>query len=200
MRKFLSMPLLIGWLAGLATVGVVGGVFALLVMFGGIYDTSATKPHLKIVAWAVHHTMTSAVDRRADDAQAPSTITPATVAAGARVYEARCAACHGAPGIARADWARAMLPTPPFLLDSRARWTPGELYKIVHDGVKMTAMPAWGEVESERHISAVVAFLQAMPQVSPQTYRRITAGVEVGQRNALPVGHVQPPPTVASTN
>ena len=80
MRKFLSMPLLIGWLAGLATVGVVGGVFALLVMFGGIYDTSATKPHLKIVAWAVHHTMTSAVDRRADDAQAPSTITPATVA------------------------------------------------------------------------------------------------------------------------
>jgi len=188
MGKVFSKPLLFGWLAGLATVGVVGGVFALLVMFGGVYDTSATKPHLKIVAWAVHHTMISAVGRRADDAQAPKAITPPMVAAGARVYQARCAACHGAPGMARADWARAMLPTPPFLLDARARWTPGALYKIVHDGVKMTAMPAWGEVESAQHIAQVVAFLQAMPKVSPEAYRRITAGVQPPAGSGFPAG------------
>ena len=188
MRRLVSQSFLIGWLAGLATVGVLGGVLALLVMFAGLYNTSATAPHLKLVAWVVHDTMISSMKRRADDEAAPKAITPAMVAAGARVYRARCAACHGAPGTARADWAQAMLPTPPFLLDARARWTPAELYTIVHDGVKMTAMPAWGEVESAQHIGQVVAFLQAMPRISPETYRRLTAGVQPAAGSAFPAG------------
>ncbi len=35
-----------------------------------------------------------------------------------------------------------MLPTPPFLIDASARWNHAELFRIVHNGVKMTAMPA----------------------------------------------------------
>jgi hypothetical protein len=79
----------------------------------------------------------------------------------------------------------ALLPTPPFLIDASRRWSRAELYTIVHDGVKMTAMPAWGEIEPDRKISDVVAFLETLPKLTPDEFAHL---------------RVQLPPPSASEN
>jgi mono/diheme cytochrome c family protein len=167
-------PLVLGWLAGLATTALVGGLLAGLILFAGLYNTAADNPHLRIVAWAFHQTMTSSVKARTRPLPADA-LRHADILAGTRDYEAHCIACHGGPGVARAAWTSALLPTPPYLLNSAHHWSPAELATIVRDGVKMTAMPAWGEVEPKRDVTDVVAFLVAMQHLSPAAFARMRA-------------------------
>jgi mono/diheme cytochrome c family protein len=172
-------PLLLGWLAGVITVALIGGVLAGLILFAGLYNTGADNPHLRIVAWAFHQTMTSSVKQRSKPLPADA-LRHADILVGARDYETYCIGCHGGPGVARAAWASALLPTPPYLLDSARRWSPGELTTIVRDGVKMTAMPAWSEVEPNRKVDDVVAFLIAMRRLTPAAFARLRARAAAG--------------------
>lgn len=162
-----------GWLLGVASVALAGAIYLTLTLTGVIFNTAATAEHSKPFAWAIHATMINSVKRRSHSAEPRVAFDPATLIAGARDYEAHCIACHGGPGVARARWASAMLPTPPYLLDAPRRWSPAELYTIVHDGVKMTAMPAWGEIESDRQVAAVVAFLEVMPKMTPAQFAQL---------------------------
>jgi mono/diheme cytochrome c family protein len=176
-RRFLA-----GWLAGLATVGLAGGVFAAGVLWGGWYDTGADNPHLPIVAWAVHSTMTSSVRMRAG-ANRVSPMSPPDLVAGARLYEAHCIDCHGGPGVARSAWVAAMLPTPPYLIGAARQWSRPQLDRLVRDGVKMTGMPAWGEVLPDRDIVRLVDFIEAMPQLDSGQFARL----RVEARRTAPV-------------
>ncbi|HEX4695205.1 cytochrome c [Sphingomonas sp.] len=162
-----------GWLLGIASAALVGIVILVLVLTGVAFNTSATSADSQIFAAAIHATMTNSVKRRASGGAPRLPLDTATLLAGAREYETHCIACHGGPGVARAPWASAMLPTPPYLLDTPNRWSHAELYTIVHDGVKMTAMPAWGEVESDRQIAAIVAFLEVLPKMTTAQFDRV---------------------------
>jgi len=164
-----------GWVLGGLTALVVGTAVALWVIFSGAFDATASTPHLAPVAWATHTAMIHSIRARAAGVKAPSRFTEAQVVAGFAEYDLRCAACHGGPGVPRATWAAAITPTPPYLLDAARRWSPGELYFIVNNGVKMTAMPAWGEVERPDQVWDLVAFLEALPGLSAGNYARLRA-------------------------
>jgi mono/diheme cytochrome c family protein len=163
----------IGWAAGLATAGVIAAIWVGLILSGLSFDTRATKPHSRVFAWGIHQTMIHSVKRNAARTNVAIPVDPASALAGAREYEAHCVECHGGPGVERATWVRGMLPTPPYLLDARARWSRAELYTLVHDGVKMTGMPAWGRVMSDRQVAEVVAFLEVMPSLTPDQFDRV---------------------------
>ncbi|MGN6817955.1 MAG: c-type cytochrome [Sphingomonas sp.] len=165
--------LLIGWLAGLATAGGIAGIALTLILTGVIFNISATQPHTPLFAWGVHATMKNSVARRSRGDVPRLPLTRDTLLAGAREYEAHCVVCHGGPGVARAPWVSGMLPTPPYLIDASSRWSHAELYNLVHDGVKMTGMPAWGEVESDRKVAEVVAFLEIMPKLTSDQFDRL---------------------------
>lgn len=165
--------LLWGWLLGMATCVVIGAVILVLVLTGIIFNTSATQPHSQIFAWGAHRTMINSVARRSRGDAPRLPHSRDVLMAGARQYETHCIACHGGPGVARARWASGMLPTPPYLIDASSRWSHAELYNLVHDGVKMTGMPAWGEVESDRQVAEVVAFLEVMPGMTPEQFDRL---------------------------
>ena len=81
-------------------------------------------------------------------------------------------ACHGGPAVARQQWVNGMNPAPPYLLDATRQWKPRELHWIVENGIKMTGMPAWRDTLSDHQVDDVVAYLEAMPQMPPQTYIR----------------------------
>lgn len=167
---------IVAWAAGLATTGVIG----LIIVFGGLFDATATTPHLPIVAWAAHTAFINSVKARAGAVRPLARVDRDQIAAGLADYDRSCAGCHGAPGVGRAAFAAGMTPSPPFLLGASRRWTPAQLYWIVHEGVKMTGMPAWGESQSDDRVWNVVAFLEAMPQISPADYARLrqSAGVK----------------------
>ena len=172
-RSVFSSRFFIGWAAGVLSSGAIAVALAVWMTFFGGFDASAAKQHATVVAWVTHKAMRSSVKTRAKDVRPPDAFTPAQVSAGAQEYEQHCIACHGGPAIARAAWASAMIPTPPYLIDSARQWSTAELYTVVRDGIKMTAMPAWGEVEPYQKIWDVVAFLDALPKMSPDEFARL---------------------------
>lgn len=165
------------WSAAGAAVALVGVLSAgLVVIEDGLFPATAITPHDPLTGWATHTAMIRSVRRdAATGTAAPSTVTPAEVAQGFRLYDQHCVMCHGGPGIARAGWTAGLTPTPPYLLDAARRWTPAELHVIVGDGIKMTAMPAWRLTLGERDTWSLVEFLEALPFISPERYRQLRA-------------------------
>jgi mono/diheme cytochrome c family protein len=192
-ERFFSSPRgLLTWLTGVACGIAAVGVGALVVIEGGLFDATASTPHIPAVGLATHTAFIRSVQVRARDIAAPTRFTAAEVTAGFRDYDASCAACHGAPGVPNADWAHAMTPAPPYLEDAARRWTPAQLYWIVGQGAKMTAMPAWGEVRTDGQVWDLVAFLEALPYLSSGNYARMRAAGNDAQV-AAPVDCAWPP-------
>jgi len=156
--------------AGLAALGIAAFVIA-----NGWYDVSASSGHSRLVATILHTTMIHSVQHYARNEPFPAQFSEAEIRDGFRAYETHCVMCHGAPGVARAPWAGDMTPDPPYLLDSARRWSPTELRYIIANGVKMTAMPAWKLSEPPQEISALAAFVETLPDLTPAQYARMRA-------------------------
>jgi mono/diheme cytochrome c family protein len=152
-------------------IGVIAGLIGGAIIGLGLYDVSATKPHGLLTAWVLHTTMIHSVRARANYQASPRQFSTGQVREGFALYEDHCVMCHGGPGVARPKWVMGLEPTPPYLLDAARRWSPAELRFIIKNGVKMTAMPAWGRSRSEEEITSLVAFLENLPAITPDTYR-----------------------------
>jgi cytochrome c553 len=63
-------------------------------------------------------------------------------------------------------------------------WSNSQLFWIVQNGIKYTGMPAWVAPEREDEIWAIVAFLRAMPGMSPQRYRALARAIPERERGA----------------
>lgn len=138
----------------------------------GLFNVGASSPHTKFTTWLTHETMIHSVRRRGSGIEPPPWTGAAALVAGFCSYEAHCVACHGAAGVARQSWVGGMEPQPPYLLDETRRFTPGELFWIVKNGIKMTGMPRWGDSLSDREIWDIIAWLEAGKSLPPQTYLR----------------------------
>ena len=160
-------PIVIG--AGIALLALVP-VAVVAFVKSGIYNVAASKPHSKLTEWITHETMIHSVRRHAQAISAPRQFSRAEIMAGFCTYETHCVACHGAPAIAREQWVGGLEPSPPYLLDTTSRWSPAELFWIVKNGIKMTGMPSWRDSMSDRQVWDVVAFIEAMRQLPPQSY------------------------------
>ncbi len=162
----------LAFVAGGAAAGLLAGLCALAVVEFGLYDIAASQPHNKIVSWALHKTFKRSVKLRAGGEFVPS-FTQERVISGFRQYQADCMMCHGGPGVSRADWVKGLEPTPPFLLESGNEWTSSQLDYILEKGIKMSAMPSWGETRSKDQIWNLVAFLKALPGISPSQFAQM---------------------------
>jgi cytochrome c553 len=69
-----------------------------------------------------------------------------------------------------------MTPHPPELPPRMARWDSRELFQIVKHGIKFTAMPAWPAPQRADEIWTMVAFLRALPNLTPESYRELAFG------------------------
>ena len=184
-----AVPYLIGAFAVLAACGI--GALAMVEL--GLFDVRASTPHSPLVAWATHTTMIHAVHDGAATLPPPSPFSAAEARAGFAIYDRDCVTCHGGPGVARAAWADGLTPSPPYLIDAPRHWTPRELYFIIANGVKMTAMPAWSTVHTPAELRQLVAFLEAQPNLTARDYLALRA--EQASAPAVPAATaVAPPP------
>jgi len=173
-------------LAAGAAAGVLGAAGAAAFVWFGVYDVSATGPHLQPVHSLLEIALQRAVQHRADAHPPPrDLITRERVTQGAACFRDRCVACHGAPGVAPESFALGMQPVPSSLVEATRHWRPQDLYWITRNGIKMSGMPAWEYRLEEGELWAVVAFLDALPLMTPDQYRRLTAPPE---NPPVPVG------------
>jgi mono/diheme cytochrome c family protein len=156
------------FLAGLAALAVLAGAVA---VYFGVYDVAAVDQHLVPTYWLIYTNMERSVHERAKGVRAPSLDDPARAERGVSLYREHCLRCHGAPGVAPESFALGLNPVPANLAHTSRERTAAELYWTVKNGLKMTGMPAWEFRLGEEELWDVVAFLKALPQLSPADYR-----------------------------
>lgn len=160
-------------------------VGALVIMYLGFYDVGTRNHDNAAMNWALDMAMTRSVERHARGIKAPDLTDPAMIERGYRHYRAMCVECHGAPGVAPQEIAKGLFPEAPDLSESASDWTPEQLYWIIKNGLKFTAMPAWGPTHDEKELWAMTAFVARLPHLSPSQYRDLAAKVEAERGGSM---------------
>lgn len=165
------------WLGPLLVAGIVGALVAILVVTTGWVDLSARKPHPDGWARFLHYTFRRSTAFHAGPKPPTDLDSPLRIAAGAAYYGQVCAHCHGGPGLGQNPVVLSMHPRPQFLATDLtapgAAYSPGELFRIVSAGVKYSAMPSWPASGRDDEVWHLVAFLRALPKLTPEQFRAL---------------------------
>jgi predicted CXXCH cytochrome family protein len=102
----------------------------------------------RVVARAVRNL---AIPARAVKAKNPWQATPDNLKEARDVFMDRCATCHGTDGSGQSLVGRNLYPKAPDLRSPETqKLTDGQIYYIIRNGVRLTGMPAWGDVHREQ--------------------------------------------------
>jgi len=106
-----------------------------------------------------------------DASRLPNPVTPSdAVLAEARAHFAdHCATCHANDGSGQTPIGQGLYPKPPDMrLATTQRMSDGELYYTIHNGIRLTGMPAFGEGGNDIDSWKLVIFIRHLPNVSAE--------------------------------
>ncbi|MBI5277335.1 MAG: c-type cytochrome [Burkholderiales bacterium] len=150
--------------------GALAAAAAAAVVWGGLYDVSATGQHWQVTHSVLETAMRRSVNLRASGIEEPPLADERMALRGAACFRDTCVHCHGAPGVAPQSFGQASQPLPGPLLDARQHWRPRELYWLVKNGIRMSGMPAWEYHLADHEMWELVAFMQRLPELGTAGY------------------------------
>jgi hypothetical protein len=92
----------------------------------------------------------------------------------ARHFADHCASCHGNNGSGNTEIGRNLYPPAPDMrLAATQDLSDGELYYVIHNGVRWTGMPAWGEPGNDSDLESwkLVFFIRHLPHLTDAEIR-----------------------------
>ena len=150
-----------------AAVAVVGGA---AFVYSGAFSVAAIDPHWQATYWLMEKTRMRSIQTHAAGLAPPAGYDdPAKINGAVGHFSEHCATCHGAPGSRQGDLADGMYPQPPDLTNAAARYTPGELFWILKNGIKMSGMPSMAN-DGDDLLWNTVAFLLKLPGMTDEQY------------------------------
>jgi len=148
---------------------------ALGLVYSGTVSVAATDPHWAITDWILQTARTRSIKAHAAGFAPPFALDDEQrILVGADHYADHCANCHSAPGLSETALGRSLSPKSPELTGVSRRYSPGELFWIVKNGIRMTGMPSWAS-HGDTELWSIVAFLEKLPALSPEDYERLVA-------------------------
>jgi mono/diheme cytochrome c family protein len=171
---FKEVATMLKFLAFIGLLAIVVAIAAAVFFFGGFYSVAATDADPALVDRMLIQVRQASIARRAKDT--PPAEDGSAVQAGARAYATRgCVNCHGAPGVDWAKWSEGMRPYPPDLKEISGERQPAELFWVIRNGIKMTAMPGFAATGAkDEEIWKIVAFVKKWETVKPEDYKAWT--------------------------
>jgi len=142
-------------------------------IYSGLYNIGADDHHTEPVFAVLQTLRDRSIHVRSEDIKLPNLDDPQLILKGAGQYAAMCTDCHLAPGNKTSEIRPGLYPQPPNL--SQMRFDPQDEFWVIKHGLKMSAMPAWGFSHEDPEIWSMVAFLQKLPDMTPQQYKDIVA-------------------------
>ena len=169
--------------------GVVGLTAAGAVIFtwAGVYDVGADRPHSRLVSWGLAKIRQRAIEVRASQIAVPRLDDTSRIARGAVEYDAMCVECHLAPGVLESELRSGLNPMPPEL--SKVEILPAQAFWVIKHGIKMTGMPAWGKTHDDDAVWSIVAFLELLPTLNPETYRAVLTTARASEAHDMDHTH-----------
>jgi mono/diheme cytochrome c family protein len=104
----------------------------------------------------------------------PVTTSPQVLQESARHFADHCASCHGNDGDGNTEIGRNLYPSAPDMREAATQeLSDGELYYIIHNGVRWTGMPAWGEPGNDNDLDSwkLVLFIRHLPSLTADELR-----------------------------
>ena len=132
--------------------------------------SAKTEPHVLEVMLArqIRHLAIPIEKRNAANPVPPS----AEVLKEGRMHFAdHCAICHSNDGSGKTPIGRNVYPKAPDLrLADTQSMSDGELFWVIHNGIRFTAMPAWGSGDPEKDLESwkLVHFIRHLPQLTQE--------------------------------
>jgi mono/diheme cytochrome c family protein len=97
----------------------------------------------------------------------PFASSPEILQEASRHFADHCASCHDNDGSGNTDLGRNLYPRAPDMrLATTQQLSDGELYYIIHNGVRWTGMPAWGEPGDDPDSWKLVLFIRHLPNLT----------------------------------
>jgi mono/diheme cytochrome c family protein len=96
------------------------------------------------------------------------TASPELMAEGRAHFADHCAICHANNGSGNTEIGQNLYPKAPDMrLPQTQNLTDGEIYYTIHNGIRLTGMPAWGTEEKDEDSWKLVLFIRHLPQLTP---------------------------------
>ncbi|HSQ52400.1 MAG TPA: c-type cytochrome [Nitrospiraceae bacterium] len=151
----------------LGTIGVVGWLGYQLFSTG---FSAKPEPHaLEVfVARQIRHLAIPLEQRNAPN---PIPLNPDVMKESLAHFADHCATCHANDGSGQTPIGKNVYPKAPDLrLSHTQSMSDGEIFWVIHNGIRFTAMPAWGEGDpaEDKDSWKLVHFIRHLPKLTPE--------------------------------
>jgi mono/diheme cytochrome c family protein len=149
-------------LAGAAGVLVLLALAGLAAVWFGYVPAAADAPPASgLERWAAQHALDAVIAREAPQPPYPFASSDVTIVAGAKLYLANCAVCHGSAGSEESNIAKGLyIRAPQFTKHGVDDDPEGETYWKIEHGIRFTGMPSFKGTLSEAQIWQIADFLK----------------------------------------
>jgi mono/diheme cytochrome c family protein len=108
------------------------------------------------------------------DAKNPFAPTAEVLSEARAHFADHCATCHGNDGSGKTDIGQNLYPKTPDLRQSETQnLADGQTYYIIHNGIRLTGMPAWGGPGKDDDSWKLVLFIRHLPQMTQQEMKEM---------------------------
>ena len=155
--------------AVLVVLVIVGGLAAAVVVIRRGFS-ARDEPSLA-EAFIARRLRSLAVPSRARRFPNPVALTPEVLAEARAHFADHCALCHGNDGSGQTEMGQHLYPKAPDMRQAATQsLSDGELFYIIHNGVRLTGMPGWGDnpLEEDHDSWKLVHFIRHLPKLSPE--------------------------------
>lgn len=148
---------------------IVGAVLVALWLLPGTFSAKATPPEWEVkAARFIRHLATPSHFLKMPN---PVRFSPEILAEGRHHFADHCANCHANDGSGKTHMGPNFYPPVPDLRDPVIQtMADGELFYIIHYGIRFTGMPAWGKGPPEEDLESwkLVLFIRHLPNITPE--------------------------------
>ena len=161
-------------LVGLGIVGAFGWVGYQL-FTAGFRAKMEPHPIEVFVARKIRHLAIPLEER---NARSPIPLSPDVMKESLAHFADHCATCHANDGSGQTPIGKNVYPRAPYLrLADTQSMSDGEIFWVIHHGIRFTAMPAWGEGDPAQDKDGwrLVHAIRHLPQLTPEKLDRMKA-------------------------
>ena len=133
------------------------------------FSAKSEPPHLEVTL--VRQVRRLSIPNEIRNTPNPIPTSAAVLTEGLEHFADHCAGCHANDGSGKTKIGENVYPRVPDLrLKEIQSMTDGELFFIIHNGIRFTAMPAWGDsdMDKDRGSWKLVHFVRHLPQLTPE--------------------------------
>ena len=134
---------------------------------------SARDQPSRLEAFVARRVRSLGVPSGASTARNPIPLTPEVLADARGHFADHCATCHANDGSGHTEIGQNLYPKAPDMrLPETQNLTDGELFYIIHNGIRLTGMPAWGSPDehaehADQDSWKLVHFIRHLPALTP---------------------------------